>query len=249
MHEILVTTDSADARVPRWRQIAQALADRIAAGHYAHGKLPSEHALAAEFEVNRHTVRQALGSLKERGLLDTRQGRGSAVRAGVFEYALGKRTRFSQNLARQQSSGRLEVLDVCVEPAAAAVARALGVRTRHRVERVETVGYAGDVPISNSTHWFSARRFAGIGDAIARTHSITQAFKQMGVDDYVRATTRITAELPSVHQADVLQLGTRQPILLLESHNHELNGGVVQYSVTAFAADRVQLVIDHGLLE
>lgn len=249
MHEILVTTPDLDVRLPRWRQIAQTLADRIAAQTYAQGRLPSEHALAAEFAVNRHTVRQALGHLKERGLLDTRQGRGSAVRTGVFEYALGKRTRFSQNLARQQSSGRLEVIEVSIEPATATVARALGVRARHRVERVETVGYAGDVPISNSTHWFSARRFGGIGAEIARTHSITQAFKQFGVEDYVRAKTRITAELPTPRQAQLLQLGTRQPVLLLESHNQEPSGGILQYSATAFAADRVQLIVDHGILE
>lgn len=33
------------------------------------GRLAPEHALAARFKVNRHTVRQALGSLAGKGLL------------------------------------------------------------------------------------------------------------------------------------------------------------------------------------
>ncbi|MBA2414009.1 MAG: GntR family transcriptional regulator, partial [Burkholderiaceae bacterium] len=47
-----------------WSQIEQQLAERIASGTLRNGsQLPAEHALAEEFGVNRHTVRQAIASL------------------------------------------------------------------------------------------------------------------------------------------------------------------------------------------
>ena len=58
------------------------LAERIARGEYgAEGKLPSEHDLARMFGVSRPIVRFALGRLREEGLIYSRRGAGSFVRA------------------------------------------------------------------------------------------------------------------------------------------------------------------------
>lgn len=52
-------------------------------------KLPTEHDLAAEFEVSRPVVRDALKKLRERGLIYSRQGAGSFVRAIGLKQPLG----------------------------------------------------------------------------------------------------------------------------------------------------------------
>jgi hypothetical protein len=70
-------------------------------------------------------------------VLRTQQGRGSFVRQSTIEYTLGLRTRFSQNLAKHNVSGRLRVLESGVVAASAEVAKALGLRTGTAVERVE----------------------------------------------------------------------------------------------------------------
>ncbi|MEJ7688873.1 MAG: GntR family transcriptional regulator [Variovorax sp.] len=59
-------------RAPRdsfWTRIAAELAESIGRGIYPPGeRLPSEHALAAQFGVNRHTIRRSLASLCSQGL-------------------------------------------------------------------------------------------------------------------------------------------------------------------------------------
>lgn len=56
-------------------QVAMALRRRIFAGELAPGsRLPSESALAAELGTNRATLREALGILRDEGLLLQRQG-------------------------------------------------------------------------------------------------------------------------------------------------------------------------------
>lgn len=67
---------------PKHKQVAAALIDRISNGSYEPGQLlPSEPELSSEFSVSRHTVRMALRSLYEKGLILTQQGRGSIVQA------------------------------------------------------------------------------------------------------------------------------------------------------------------------
>lgn len=52
-------------------------------------RLPTEHELAAEFEVSRPIVREALRRLRERGLIYSRQGAGSFVRTLGLRNPLG----------------------------------------------------------------------------------------------------------------------------------------------------------------
>jgi GntR family transcriptional regulator len=59
-------------------QVANDLHRRIWLREYTH-KLPSERALAEEYEVAYQTVRRSTEVLRERGVIITRQGRGTFV--------------------------------------------------------------------------------------------------------------------------------------------------------------------------
>jgi DNA-binding GntR family transcriptional regulator len=72
-----------DARPP-YLQIAEQLRDDIARGRLAPGaQLPSATDLAAQFGVARNTVRSALRTLADEGLLVAQQGRGVFVRSTI----------------------------------------------------------------------------------------------------------------------------------------------------------------------
>ncbi len=76
-------TALADIRLPsRVDILADALLQPILAGDWRpHDRLPSEHALAAQHEVSRAVVREAIARLKSDGYVDTRQGKGAFVAA------------------------------------------------------------------------------------------------------------------------------------------------------------------------
>ena len=61
-----------------YMQVANFIAVRIEAGEITH-KLPAERDLAQEYGVAYQTVRHAMKVLRERGLIITRQGRGTFV--------------------------------------------------------------------------------------------------------------------------------------------------------------------------
>jgi DNA-binding GntR family transcriptional regulator len=72
----------AGGRNPLYVALAQTLAADIHGGRYPIGStLPTEGELAQRYSVSRHTVRQALRELKQEGLLWSRPGIGTKVRA------------------------------------------------------------------------------------------------------------------------------------------------------------------------
>ena len=76
----LTGEDFAVSRVNLYEQIADRLEDWILTnGSEENEKLPSEQALADEFCVSRNVIREALKLLKERGLVDSRNGTGSYI--------------------------------------------------------------------------------------------------------------------------------------------------------------------------
>lgn len=66
--------------VPAWRQLADALRQRIAAGEWPPGaRLPSETHLVQEYGLGRTTVRRAIASLRGQGVVEVQHGWGTRV--------------------------------------------------------------------------------------------------------------------------------------------------------------------------
>src|ERR1700753_760977 len=92
-----MSLQDASTGVALWRQVADGIERGIANGTYAPGeKLPGETEIAETYRVNRHTVRRALATLAERGLVRAERGSGTYVEAAKLAYPLRSRTRFSE---------------------------------------------------------------------------------------------------------------------------------------------------------
>lgn len=75
-----VVTIDRDAGRPVWRQLADILRRMIESGEIQPGKLlPSQRTLMQRYDVSDGTVKHALALLREEGLIDTEQGRGTYV--------------------------------------------------------------------------------------------------------------------------------------------------------------------------
>eukprot|EP01035_Chromulina_nebulosa_P045531 gene45531-61680_t len=93
----ILTIQEKPTGVALWRQVADGIERGIADGRFPAGeKLPGETELAETYRVNRHTVRRALATLAERGLVRAERGSGTYVEAAKLSYPLRSRTRFSE---------------------------------------------------------------------------------------------------------------------------------------------------------
>ena len=86
--------------LPSYKTIASEITQRIHQGIYSPGSyLPSENQLAREFEVTRTTIRQALNILKQKGTIESFQGKGYMVRQLHWEQSLLQFYSFGHNIA------------------------------------------------------------------------------------------------------------------------------------------------------
>ncbi|UTF51108.1 phosphonate metabolism transcriptional regulator PhnF [Desulfomicrobium sp. ZS1] len=231
--------------VALWRQIQDWLEFKIKEGELPPGsKLPTELELAERFGVNRHTVRRALTLLAEKELIRTEQGSGSFVREQVIDYAVGARTRFHENLLRQERKPRGELVSSGVILATTEVARALELEKGEPVIVLETLGEADGVRICLASAHFPQARFPGLDDRFRETGSVTQALRHYGVMDYRRKSTHISSRLPTAREARMLRQPKTRPVLVTESINVDPREWPIEFCETRFASERVQFIIE-----
>lgn len=227
-----------------WSAIATSLTDEIASGHYRPGdRLPTEAALAARFGVNRHTVRHALGALAERGIVHSRQGAGVFVAQRQTDYPLGRRVRFHQNVlaAGQTPSRRISRTET--RPCDTAEARALGLKPGDAVHVVEGLSLADGQPIAAFRSVLPAARFPSLLDQVRGTGSITRALAAVGLTDYTRAETRLTAQLADPVLAVALSVRPGAPVMRTVAVNVGPDSMPVELGTTWFAGERVTLTV------
>jgi GntR family phosphonate transport system transcriptional regulator len=228
-----------------WRQIGEQLADDIRKKVYPPGdRLPTEPELAEQFMVNRHTIRRAMSELEKAGLIRIEQGRGTFVQEHAIDYAIGKRTRFSENLFNQGLAAHIEVVG-SQRARAADIAQHLGLARTASLLKIQSLGKTQSRCIDVSDHYLDAKRFPDFSEQVRTLQSISRAYLHYGIADYFRKWTRITAVMPTPDIARYLGQPKTRPILQVESLNVDTNGVPLHYSVTRFGGDLVQLVIDN----
>ncbi len=239
-------TDAERERDRFWVRIAQDLAQAIGRGVYQPGeRLPSEHVLAQQFGVNRHTIRRSLADLGQRGLVRSTQGLGTFVETFAVDLVLGKRTRHRQSLAQAGVRGGLRVLQSANVVAQADQAQALGVPAGQRLLWLQTLGEGEGHSLHVSERCFPLPRFQHLAEGVRASGSITAALAEHGVMDYLRQESRISARLPAADVAGLLGQPASRPVLLVTSVNVDEQGRPIEYARTWFAGDRVTLTVKH----
>lgn len=231
-------------RSPVWQAIATTLEAEIRAGHYRPGdKLPTEAELATRFGVNRHTVRQALASLAEGGLVHARRGAGVFVMAKPTDYRLGQRVRFHQNVlaAGQTPSRRISRAET--RPADRDEAEVLRLKAGEAVHVIEGISLADGQPLATFRSIFPAARFPGLAQAVLAEGSITQALAAQGLTDYTRRETRLTAQLADPVLALALQIKAGAAVLRSVAVNVDDKDRPIEYGTTWFAGERITLTV------
>ncbi len=232
-------------RTPLWQAISDALRADISEGRYGPGdKLPTEAALAERFGVNRHTVRHALGVLVEEDLVRTRRGSGAFVIAAPTDYPIGQRVRFHESLAAAGRRPEKRILSIETRAPTPGEQRALDLGPGDPVCACHGLSLADGQPIAIFESVFPATRLAGIADALAEETGVTAALARVGVADYTRASTRLTAVRADATQALHLHLREGDPLLRSTGVNVDGDGQPVEYGRTVFAGDRVTLTVE-----
>lgn len=233
-------------KTPIWKAIADALRSDLADGRYKVGdKLPTEAALAGRFGVNRHTVRHGLAALVEDGLIRTRRGAGAFVSATPTDYPIGNRVRFHENLIAAGRRPAKHVLHVEERAATNKEAEALKIPQGDPICAYHGLSLADGHAIALFESLFPVTRVPGMAQALGTTSSVTQALKIIGILDYTRASTRMTAVRATAAQAVHLHVTEGDPLLRSTGINVDAQNTPLEFGRTWFVGDRVTLTLQN----
>ncbi len=136
-----------DIAVPLAERIRGDLETRIVSGAWPPGhRIPSEHALMAEYSCSRMTMHKVLSGMAAAGLIVRRRRIGSFVAAPRGDWSILEIQDFATEAARLGQVYRHEILGRKLSMLGAEEAEALGLRTGSRVVRLRCLHRMNGVP-------------------------------------------------------------------------------------------------------
>lgn len=227
-----------------YAQIAEQLRQDILTRFNPGDGLPSESDLAKRFGVNRHTLRRAVDELVEAGMLERRHGLGVFVLDHQLDYQIGQGTRFTENLAAMGLMSENRILRKQTLDAIPRVAQRLQIAEGSSVHWVETLRLVDNRPMCVISHFLPAERFPQLMNDYdsGSLHAFLQGHHGCRLR---RTESLVTAVLPQGDDAKSLGMPQNRPVLRVKSVNvDERDGAPVEYAITRFRADRIQLRIN-----
>ncbi len=175
--------------------------------------------------------------------MDVERGSGTFVVAPIA-LPIGKRVRFNEALKAQSLSPTWQVLRVVNINADPKLAKRLEIDLGSAVILFERLYLIDDLPINICSSHFPGQRFPGLMAHCETYRSISQMLIKEYDCDHLRRSTRISARVARPRDARLLKMPANSPILLSESINVDQSGTVIEYGVTRFRGDRMELVME-----
>lgn len=225
-------------RTIRYQEIAGALRARVQAGSYAGGRvLPSESELSKEFAASRVTVRRALETLRDDGLLAARQGFGWFVASEPLRQRLAQLATIEGQLADSGIVAQRRILEFAFVTATGRVRQALGT---DQVLQVKRLNLADGEPFAVVTVWCPGE----LGEHLCRRDVERSPFYELLGLQLLGATQTIAADVISPEDAVLLGVPTGSPVLRCERLTTGVDGRPVLLSQHVFPAHRTEFVVE-----
>lgn len=206
-------------------------------------KIPTEVELGEKYGVSRSTVRQAVKTLVDEGVLEKKQGLGTFIAVRPIEEWLGNLSSFHDVVTAMGMEPDIQLLEKGFASEPEEIAAALGVDDQfYYVHRLRT---ANGIPLVYEKQYYPLE----IGRALDRlelnnasTYDILET--QLG-EVLWEAKQQITCAIPTAEEK--LFLGLDEPTgcaLLSERFVYNQHGGLVEYERNVYRADMYAFTIN-----
>ena len=226
--------------VPAWRQLQADLLRRLEAGEFVDA-LPGEFELAEQYEVSRHTVREALRQLRAEGTITS--GRGRRPRIAAADTTIVQPTGIVYSLfSTVEASGMAQVSAVRVLDIRAdgVIATRLGLEESTPLFHLERLRLAGGEPLALDRVWIPASIAEPLLTADFRRTSLYDALLALTGVPITGGAETVRAVIPS--RAEHAALGLVPPAAAFAVERTATSSGVpIEWRSTLIRADRFSL--------
>ena len=222
--------------VPLYFQVATRLEDAIRTGLLPPGaRLENELAIAGRLGLSRPTVRRAIQSLVDKGLLVRRRGIGTVVVPNQVRRSVALTSLFD-DLDRSGAHPATRVLWSAVEEPPEDVAARLGMRSGQTALHLRRLRSADGAPIAIMENWIPAPLDDLDVDELER-RGLYESLRTRGVDIRV-ADQRIGARNARRDEYRLLELSGGDAVLTIERVSFDGDGRAVEFARHCYRPDR-----------
>ncbi len=227
-------------RADRARQMADLLRRQIVLGHFPHGRLPLEAALAREFATSRNTVREALHLLREEGLVERCPGVGTTVAAEKYPHGLHRLLGLAETLHEHGEVTNQVRTMTLIEPPAT-VAHRLGLAPGEHVIYLERLRLLNGLPLSLDLTYLLRGVGEPLFDADLAHNDIFVLLE--GIAGQPLGTAELTLEAVNAdpHTAAALGVPRGAALLMVVRLTHLADGRPVDLEFIRFRGDRLTM--------
>ncbi|WP_217128523.1 GntR family transcriptional regulator [Streptomyces sp. AC558_RSS880] len=222
--------------VPLYFQLSRQLESAIERGELTPGTLlGNEIELAARLGLSRPTVRQAIQSLVDKGLLVRRRGVGTQVVHSQVKRPLELSSLYDDLEAAGQRPGTKVLVNTVVE-ASAEVAAALGVAEDSEVHRIERLRFTHGEPMAYLCNYLPP----GLLDLDTGRLEATGLYRLMRAAGITLHSARQTigARAATADEAERLGEATGAPLLTMERVTFDDTGRAVEFGTHTYRPSR-----------
>jgi DNA-binding GntR family transcriptional regulator len=233
---------------PAHVQIEQWLASLVDHGELLEGdKLPNEKDLAARLRVSRMTLRQSLGRLEARGVIERIPGRhgGTFIRFSRIECDITSLAGFTEQLRRGQHRAHARVVRSGVVSAPRGAAKALELRPRAKVYELVRVRTARRQPLALERSYLPVELFPGLLSKRLTGSLYARMGREYGLAPQ-SATEFLEPLIATSQVAELLEVPMGSALLLIERTARTTSGQPVEYARDLFRPDKIRISVRTG---
>ena len=221
--------------LPLWAQVSADIRRRVADGAFDSG-FPGEIALTEQYDVSRHTIREALRVLRDEGLLRSERGRGTTIEANSYSQNLGTLYSLFRTIEDQGVAQRSEVrrLSTTTNPS---VAAKLHLPPDTELVVLERIRFAGDEPLAVDTAWLPKGVASPLLDADFTRGGLYDALASRCGVRPDSGNERVVAQTTPSHIGEILNLPHDVAVLYIERTSYA-NDVPVEWRETYIRGDR-----------
>jgi GntR family transcriptional regulator len=203
-------------------------------------RLPRETHLADEFAVSRNTIREALTTLKNEGLIERGPRVGTHVAQRKYDHGLDTLLGLNETF-KSYGEVRNEVRAAMAVSAPPSVAKRLGLEPGQPVVFLERLRYLGDLPLSLDLTYLEPDIGRQVLMHSLESNDIFALIEQLTGRRLGSASLALEAIPADAHSAAALQVPDGAPLLMLERLTSLDDGRPVDLEYIRMRGDRITM--------
>ncbi|WP_404462020.1 GntR family transcriptional regulator [Sutcliffiella horikoshii] len=229
--------------IPIYYQLESYIKNQIEAGFILPGEnIPSEREYAESYGISRMTVRQAINSLVNEGLLYRKKGSGTFVSEKKIEQPLQGLTSFTEDMKKRGMTPTSKLIHFEVIPANSFIANELKISEYAPVYEIKRIRLADGEPMALETNYLSANLVKGLTEEQVKASIYSYVEEKLGLR-ITHAEQLIESVRASEEHEKLLFIEKDHPMLYIQRNTFLHDGTPLELVKSVYRGDRYKFQI------